>query len=237
MTKFFSYGFRPFFLFAGIYAVAGMAAWLAWIGVLGEVATIPPVATDFPPFLWHAHEMLFGYTAAALAGFLLTASPSWSGKPPVAGAALAFLAGVWVLGRVAIWFSAVLPAPWVAAADLAFLPVLWVFLWRTLAGGSPRHFVFLGVLAVLFAANVLVHLERLEWFEDTARTGHLLALDVYVLLITVIGGRVVPAFTRGAIQKANPGVESDPLTGWAWLDQLSIASVLAVLVAGLVDLS
>jgi len=235
ISMFFSYGFRPFFLLAGLYAVIGMTAWIAWIGLQGEAATATPLATDFPPFLWHAHEMLFGYTAAALAGFLLTASPSWSGKPPVAGTALAVLTGIWLLGRAAIWFSALLPVGMVAIVDLAFIPVLWVFVLRTLYGGSPRHYVFLGVLAALFAAGVMVHLERLGITDDTARAGHMLALDVYVLLITVIGGRVVPAFTRSAIRKANPDAPDDPLAGWAWLDRLSIASVLAVLVAGQIE--
>ena len=228
---FFSYGFRPFFLFAGVYAVAGMAAWMAWLGVQGEAAASPPLATDFPPFLWHAHEMLLGYTLAVVAGFLLTASPSWTGKPPIRGPALAVLAGTWVLGRLAVWFSAMVPAPWVAVADLALLPVLFVFIFRTLAGGNPRHYVFLGVLAVLFAANVMVHMERLGMTQDTAQAGHGLALDVFIVLIAVIGGRVVPAFTRNAIREANPGVAADPLPPRPWLDRLSILSVLSLLVA------
>jgi uncharacterized protein involved in response to NO len=229
MTTFFSHGFRPFFLFAGLYAVVGMAAWMVWMGLADG-----GLPTDVPPYQWHAHEMLFGYTVAALAGFLLTAAPNWTGKPPLAGAPLALLAGVWVLGRLAIWLSAVLPAAWMAAADLAFLPLLLVFVFRTLSGGSPRHYVFLGILAGLIAANVMVHLEWLGLTEDTARAGFGLALDVFIVLITVIGGRVVPAFTRNAMRKANPGDgnDADPLAVRPWLDRLSILSVLAVLVAG-----
>jgi uncharacterized protein involved in response to NO len=120
----------------------------------------------------------------------------------------------------------------VAVADLAFLPVLLAFLFRTLASGNPRHYVFLGVPVILFAANAMVHMERLGITQDTAQAGHGLALDIFIVLITVIGGRVVPAFTRNAIQKANPGVEADPLPPRPWLDRLSIVSVLAVLAAG-----
>ncbi len=232
---FFSYGFRPFFLFAGLYAVIGMAVWMGWMAFQDGASASTLSATDFPPFLWHAHEMLFGYTIAALAGFLLTASPSWTGKPPLAGAALAIMAGAWLLGRVAVWFSAGLPAGWVAVADLAFLPILFIFVFRTLQGGSPRHYVFLAVLAVLFAANGLVHLERLGLTEDTARLGHSLALDVLIVLITVIGGRVVPAFTRNAIRKTASGDDADPLPSRPWLDRLSILSVVGVAIAGMVD--
>lgn len=232
ITTFFSFGFRPFFLFAGIYAVAGLAAWMAWLGLQGNAAASPSLANGFPPFLWHAHEMLFGYTAAVMAGFLLTASPSWAGKPPVTGAPLALLAGTWVLGRLAVWFSAVVPAALVAVADLAFLPVLLAFLFRILAGGNPRHYVFLGIVAVLIAANGMVHMERLGLTQDTAQAGHGLALDVFIVLIAVIGGRVVPAFTRNTIHKANPGNDADLLPPQPLLDRLSILSVLAVLVAG-----
>ena len=152
---FLSYGFRPFFLFAGIYAVIGMAAWMAWFG-LGYAPS-----TDFPPGLWHAHGMLFGYATAALAGFLLTAAPSWTGAGPVQGGPLALLAGVWTAGRAAVWFSAFLPPVLVAAVDLAFPALLFAFMIRTLTGGSARHIIFLVVLALLFTANGMVHWERL----------------------------------------------------------------------------
>ena len=221
-AAFLSYGFRPFFLFAGIYAVIAMAAWMAWFGWNGENA----LGTDFPPFLWHAHEMLFGYATATLAGFLLTAAPNWTGAQPVSGGPLALLAGVWAAGRAAVWFSAFLPPVLVAAADLAFPALLFAFMVRALTGGSPRHMVFLAVLALLFAANAMVHLERLGFSDDTAAAGHRLAFDVFILLIAVIGGRVVPAFTRGALAG-----ESDPLPPRPWLDGLAVFSVLAVLVA------
>ena len=222
-AAFLSYGFRPFFLFAGAYAVLAMAAWMAWFGLAQALGT------DFPPLLWHAHEMLFGYTAAVLAGFLLTAAPSWTGTEPVRGGPLALLAGVWVLGRVAVWFSGTLMPGVVAAADMAFLALLFVLMFRTLTGGSARQTVFLGILALLFAANGMVHLERLGLSDDTAAAGHRLAFDVFIVLITLIGGRVVPAFTRTALKQQG---EADPLAARPWLDRLSIVSVVLVLLAG-----
>ena len=221
-AAFLSYGFRPFFLFAGLYAVIAMAAWMAWF----SLAYAP--STDFPPLLWHAHEMLFGYATAALAGFLLTAAPSWTGAEPVRGGPLALLAGVWAAGRAAVWFSAFLPPVLVAAIDLAFPALLFAFMIGTLTGGSARHTIFLVVLALLFAANGMVHWERLGLSDDTAAAGHLLAFDVFVVLIALIGGRVVPAFTRNVLTGEGG---ADPLPPRPWLDGLAVFSVLAVLVA------
>ena len=115
LTAFLSYGFRPFFLFAGLYAVFGMAAWLALVGFNAEA---PSLSTDFPPSQWHAHEMLFGYTTAVFAGFLLTAAPGWTRREPIAGEPLALLAVVWISGRAAIWLSAYLAPMVVAVIDL-----------------------------------------------------------------------------------------------------------------------
>jgi len=222
-AAFLSYGFRPFFLFAGLYAVLAMAAWMAWFGLA------QPFGADFSPLLWHVHEMLFGYTVAALAGFLLTAAPSWSGAGPVRGGPLALLAGVWAAGRAAVWFSGTLTPAVVAAADMSFLALLFVVLFRTLTGGGARHTVFLGVLALLFAANGMVHLERLGLSDNTAAAGLQLAFDVFVVLITLIGGRVVPAFTQNALNRDGEGA---PLAARPWLDRLSVFSVVLVLIAG-----
>ncbi len=226
LAAFLSYGFRPFFLLAGLYAVFGMAAWLAWIGFNAEALFL---STDFPPTQWHAHEMLFGYTTAVFAGFLLTAAPGWTRRPPVAGGPLALLAAVWISGRTAVWFSAYLTPALVAVIDLSFLALLFGLVFTTLTTGSKRHLVFLGILVLMFAANAMAHLERLGFTADSASAGHLLALDTYILLITVIGGRVAPAFTRNLLRRDG---DDDPLPPRPWLDRFSILSVVAVLAAG-----
>ena len=229
LTAFLSYGFRPFFLFAGLYAVLGMAAWIVWIILNGEAL---PTSSDFPPTQWHAHELLFGYTIAAFAGSLLTASPGWTRREPVSGIPLALLTAVWISGRAAIWFSAYLSPELVAIIDLSFLALLFGLVFKTLTAGSARHLVFLGILALLFAANGMVHLERLGLTEDTATLGNLLALDTFVVLIAVIGGRVVPAFTRNVLRREG---DDDPLPPLPWLDRVSILSVVLVLVAGMFE--
>lgn len=225
----FSYGFRPFFLGAGLYAVLGMAAWIAWIALHAAGGEITAIEGGFPPYLWHAHEMLFGYAGAAVAGFLLTATPGWSGRTPVSGAPLAALFAIWLAGRVAVWLATFLPVLLVAAADLGFWLFLFAVVSRTLAGGKPRNFAFLAVLAVLVAANAMVHLQRLGFAADSAAAGHRLALDAVVLLIAVVGGRVVPAFTRNAL-RASTG-ETDPIPALPWLDAAGIGAMVAVLMA------
>ena len=227
-----SYGFRVFFLFAGLYAVLALAAWLAWIGLHALNFEVVGMSIALPPHLWHAHEMIFGYTLAVIAGFFLTAVPSWTGRQPIQGGPLALLAAAWLAARLASWSSAVLPALLVAALDLVFIALLGLMIGRALiVGGSRRNLVFLPVLAVLFIANLLVHLEILGLLDGGLATGHLLALDTILLLITVIGGRVVPAFTTNVLR--NTGVEPLPRSHRA-LDVASIASVALMLLADLI---
>ncbi|MDA0305978.1 MAG: NnrS family protein [Proteobacteria bacterium] len=234
ISAFFSYGFRPFFLFAGLYAVLAMAAWMAWIGLYAGQTQALWIRTDFPPVQWHAHEMLFGYAAAALAGFLLTATPGWTGEKPVSGLPLALLAGLWLLGRGAVWFSATLSPSLVAAMDLAFWVFLLFLVFKTLKGGAFRHVVFFVILGLLTAANGMVHLQHLGLTDNTMQAAHLLALDSYIVLIVVIGGRIVPSFTRNALRREG---DADPLPLGDWprvfIDRGAMVLTLALLVADL----
>ncbi len=227
-----SYGFRVFFLFAGLYGALAMAAWLAWIGLHALNFEVVGMSIALPPHLWHAHEMIFGYTFAVIAGFFLTAVPSWTGRQPIQGGPLALLAAAWLAARLASWSSALLPAPLVAALDLFFIALLGLMIGRALiAGGSRRNLVFLPVLAVLFVANLLVHLEILGLLDGGLARGHLLALDMILLLIAVIGGRIVPAFTTNVLR--NTGVEPLPRSHKA-LDIASIAAMALLLLADLI---
>ncbi len=230
ISAFFSYGFRPFFLFAGLYAVLAMAVWMAWIGLYAAESEVAWIRTDFPPFQWHAHEMLFGYAGATLAGFLLTATPGWTGKKPVSGLPLALLAGLWLLGRGAVWFSSTLSPSLVAVMDLAFWVFLLFLVFRTLKGGAFRHVVFFVILGLLTAANGMVHLQRLGLTDNTMQAGHLLALDTYIVLIVVIGGRIVPSFTRNALRREG---DADPLPPRDWLDRGAMVLTLSLLIADL----
>jgi uncharacterized protein involved in response to NO len=215
-------GFRPFFLLAGLY---GSAFLLFWLCVL---AGLLPAPRGLVPSWWHAHEMVFGFVCAAVAGFLLTSVPVWTGTPAVSGRPLGGLVALWVLGRIAMALSAVLPAPWVAIADLAFLPALAVAIGRPLvATRQRRNLGFPAVLGVLALANLAFHL------ESTGRGAFLgirVAVYFVTVLVVIVGGRIVPAFTRNALLRA--GIDAPPRSiGWA--DRLAVPAVLLVAVTDL----
>lgn len=191
-----SFGFRPLFLLAGLWAAIAMTL---WIGMLSGLLTLP---TRFDPITWHAHEFLFGYLSAVIAGFLLTAVPNWTGRLPVVGWALAGLSVLWILGRLAIAFSQYLPAGLVAVIDLSFLFVLSaVILREILAGKNWNNMPVLILIAVLIAANGIFHLEVAQSGTASFGYGVRLALSVALVLISLIGGKVTPSFTRNWLVK------------------------------------
>lgn len=232
LQVFLSYGFRPFFLFAGTYAVIAAGAWLAVLHRMyegGGGSVFPHGA--MAPHLWHGHEMLFGYVGAAVAGFFLTAVPSWTGREPVRGLLLGALALVWLAGRIAMWSAAILPLTLIAALDLAFVPFLAVLVVRALAGGwSRRNAIFLPVFAALFAGNVLFHLDAAGIAPGLGARGLLLALDAILFLIALLGGRVVPAFTTNALRRA--GEERLPVSR----PPVEVAALLSVAALAAADL-
>ena len=212
-------GFRPFFALAAAYAVLIVPLWLAIIGG----AASPSAYLD--PLSWHAHEMIFGFTVAVIAGFLLTAVANWTQRETLAGPPLLGLAGVWIAGRVAILFASRLPRGVPAVADLAFLPLLILTLARPLVvTKNRRNFVMLGVLAALFVANLAVHLDALGVLPmGSARRACSVAVDVVALVILLIAGRVFPMFTRNA-----SGVTA--IRSNHFLDVATVASMAALVV-------
>jgi uncharacterized protein involved in response to NO len=218
----FALGFRPFFLMAGLAAVLLMATWIAVLQ--GLVAAPAYFDRAGGAAGWHSHEMLFGYVVAVVAGFLLTSVRNWTGLPTASGAGLAGLVALWLAARVTPFFVGDASARWIAALDLAFLPVLAVSIAIPLVRKLQlRNFVFVLVLVVLTAANLLIHLQALGITATTARLGTFLAADLIVVLIAIIAGRVFPFFTRAALPGSEP-------RSWTALDILSIASVVALAV-------
>lgn len=193
----FGLGFRPFFLLASLGAVLLLILWLwAWHGSANTMY--------YGPVGWHSHEMLFGYTAAVIAGFLLTAVRNWTGQPTLNGTPLALLGGLWLLGRILPWVPSV-PGLLVALTDLLFLPLLAVSLVRPLwAGANPVNRVFLLLLLAMATANGLIHAQVLGLLSDGAERGTAMMMDLVVLLLVVVGGRVVPFFTEKAVPESRP---------------------------------
>lgn len=205
-------GFRPFFLMASIAAVGLMLAWLAaWHGVLVLPAYYDPIA-------WHAHEMLFGYTVGVIAGFLLTAVRNWTGIATWQGPKLGLLALIWLAGRLLPWLPGT--SPMIAAlVDLMFLPLLAISLFGPLWKGRSRvNRVFVPLLFSMALANLLSHLQ-LHGLLDGAGDARRIMLDLILLLIVLVGGRVLPFFTRSVI----PGFQ--PLTR-RWVEYATFAILL-----------
>lgn len=181
-----SHGFRPFFLLAGVWAAVAMVLWIAML------SGAEPLPTAFDPLTWHAHEFVFGYLSAVIAGFVLTAVPNWTGRLPVVGWPLAGLVLLWVAGRVAVATSATLPALVVAAIDLSAVLVLGAVIGREIvAGKNWRNLGVLGLLAVFLLANGIFHAEA-----TSSGYGLRLGLAAVLMLIALIGGRIIPSFTR-----------------------------------------
>jgi uncharacterized protein involved in response to NO len=217
-------GFRPFFLLAAFFGSAIVPVW-----VLVIVGLVHPSAY-LPAAIWHAHEMVFGFTVAVIAGFLLTAVGNWTQRETLVGTPLLGLAALWAMGRIGMVLVAQLPRGVPAAVDLAFLPILIVALARPLvAARNRRNFVMLVILAALFLANLVVHLAALGLAPPaSARTACLAAVDVVVLVILVMAGRVFPMFTRNTT--GMPDIQSRPsldLLTPAGMATLTIVDVVA----------
>jgi len=222
-----TYGFRPFFFGAALWAVLAM---VLWVLMLSGKAALP---TAFDPVSWHAHEFLYGYLGAVVAGFLLTAVPNWTGRLPIVGWRLGALAGLWLAGRVAVMVSAVIPALLVAAVDLAFFAVLALVLAREIvAGRNWRNLIVLGMLAVFMAGNALFHWEAARGDYAAQGGGLRLGLGAGIMMIAVIGGRVVPSFTRNWLVKRGQVVlPSPPMQAFDKLALVVLAAALVLWVA------
>lgn len=197
-----SRGFRPFFLAGGLWAVAAIAIWPPFF--TGEI-TIP---TALSPQDWHVHEMVYGFGAAVVAGFLLTAVPNWTGRLPVAGRPLIALAAVWLAGRIAVFLSALIG--WIPAfvMDAGFLLVLGLVIGREVVAGRNWRNLKVAILVLLLGlANAMFHVEAA--LEGTAAVSARAGVALMIALILLVGGRVVPSFTHNWLAKH--GVTARPV--------------------------
>jgi uncharacterized protein involved in response to NO len=193
-----SYGYRPFFLLGSIWAGVEVLAWLPMF--YGELA----LATAFSPRDWHVHELLFGYVPAVVAGFLLTAIPNWTGRLPLQGAPLAVLVLVWLAGRYAVTLSANIGWLGATLVDCAFLAFMAAAVAREIvAGKNWRNLKIVALLCLLAAGNLGFHLEA--HFEGLAVYSTRLSIAAVLILIMVIGGRIIPSFTRNWLMRQEPG--------------------------------
>ncbi|MGC2201625.1 MAG: NnrS family protein [Stellaceae bacterium] len=238
VPAFLTLGFRPFFLAAAVWSAAALAL---WITLLASGGVLP---SRFDPLSWHIHEMLFGFALAAIAGFLLTAIPNWTGRLPVRGLPLASLAGLWLLGRMAGLVSALTPVWLAVAADLAFpVALAGVIAREIVAGRNWRNLLVVAPVTVLAIADLLMQLEA-AGIGAPPGLGWRLGLAGVILLISVVGGRVIPSFTRNwlarrpharlpvttkAVERAALGTLHTGMIGWAFVPDFRPVGVLLLL--------
>ena len=239
-----SYGFRPLFLLAGIFAVLSVGLWLPEYE--GEIS----IPTTFSPVAWHTHEMLYGYLVAAVSGFLLTAIPNWTGRLPFKGRPLALLAGLWLAGRLAISMSAYLGWIVTMLVDCSFLLAFVAVTSReVLAGRNFKNLKVVALVSVLLIGNLTFHLEA-HW-TGNADYGIRIGIAGMLLLVMVIGGRIIPSFTRNWLARQADGrmpvafnrfdvvviaISALALLGWVVSPDAPVTSILLA-AAGLVQLA
>ena len=213
-------GFRVFFLGAAVFAVAAMVVWLGLQTDIGMAAGEP---FSMGARHWHAHEMIWGFASAAVAGFFLTAVPTWTGAPPAGPLAIIALAALWSAGRLAMFFSGSSPGAAVATIDLVFLPLLAaVTLGQLARDPKPRNLMLVGLIALLWTADLVVHLDWMGHGAGDAERGLRAGLLTLAALIAIIGGRVTPAFTR------NAGVAGPPPRSRAAVEIVVVAAAIAL---------
>jgi len=190
-------GFRPFYLVAAVFAVLALPVWM------GLYSGLFPAVNYLNIIDWHSHEMIFGFFGAILAGFLLTAVKNWTGLPTPTGGTLAALAGLWVAGRISMLAGA---PTFAALVDIAFLPALGVAITGPIMRSrNVRNYKVLVVVSALTVGNLAFHLSRLDVLPGgVSRLAVIASLDIIVILMAVMAGRVIPAFTKNAIPGANP---------------------------------
>jgi uncharacterized protein involved in response to NO len=239
-----SYGFRPLFLLAGIFAVLSVGLWLPEFE--GEIS----IPTTFSPIVWHSHEMLYGYLVAAVSGFLLTAIPNWTGRLPFKGRPLALLAGLWLAGRIAISMSAYFGWIVTMLVDCSFLLAFVAVTSReVLAGRNFKNLKIVALVSVLLIGNLTFHLE-VRW-SGNADYGIRIGIAGMLLLVMVIGGRIIPSFTRNWLARQADGrmpvafnrfdvvviaISALALLGWVVSPDAQVTSILLA-AAGLVQLA
>ena len=216
----FNLGFRPFYLLASVFSAFSVLLWAAQYS-----GWLPSAYLQGP--LWHGHEMLFGYSMAVIAGFLLTAVRAWTGQPTPTGVPLMVLVALWVLGRALV----LTPLDTAAAVVNAAFPVA-----LAVAIGIPlvrsrnaRNYFFVGLLVLMGGLILALHLALQGAFELPPRLGLLLGLDVVLFVMTVMGGRVIPLFTNNGVPGA--GATRHPL-----VEKLALGSVMLLFAADLLQL-
>ncbi len=215
----FGRGFRPFFLLGALYSIFNL---LMWGGFYAGFIVPPSVFSD--PVLWHAHEMIYGFSIAIISGFLLTAIANWTGTAPTKHLPLAGLCLLWISGRIVMNFEMGLPSIIIFTIEGAFIPALIIILSiPLLKNWNKRNFIFLALLSFLSICNIicLVTEDRYALYS---------AILIIIAIISLIGGRVIPAFTVSALRQKGHNVTQTPQMKLDVLALLSLLSLIIILI-------
>ena len=211
---FFSYGFRPFFLGAALFAGVAVPAWALMLAAVGDSAFLSA------PRDWHVHEMIFGFLPAVITGFLLTAVPNWTDRPPIRGNALMMLFSLWLTGRLVMAVPGTTPII-SSIIDGAFLVAVAGVVWREIAAAGSWNRAPIGVLISLYAgANILYHV--LAYRGTATDLAVRMALSLIMVLLALIGGRVTPSFTSELLEAEGKSERPAPFSR---VDSISIGVV------------
>lgn len=223
-TALFAIGFRPFFLLAGLSAIGLMLVWL-W-----QLSNQQLSSHYYSSITWHSHEMLFAYTVAVIAGFLLTAVGNWTSTRTLFGWPLFLLSLVWIAPRF-LAFIPDIPNWTIALIDLTFIPLLTITIAIPLIRAkSWSNLIFIPILLMMALSNLLVHASLLGWTSLPATTGTSLMLYLVILLIVIMGGRVIPFFTERGVS----GIKTHT---WSWIEKLSILSLVILALADVFEMN
>jgi uncharacterized protein involved in response to NO len=211
----FSYGFRPFFLGAALFAGVAIPAWILMLAGVGDSAALTA------PRDWHVHEMVFGFLPAVITGFMLTAIPNWTDRPPIRGGELMVLFALWLAGRLVMAIPGGTPIM-SAIVDGAFLVAVAGFVWREIAAGGDWSRAPMGVLISLYAgANILFHVLALSGAATDLPVR--MALALVMVLLALIGGRVTPSFTEEFLVAQGKTEQPAPFSGFDGASILLVA--------------
>lgn len=206
----FALGFRPFYLLAALFATFTLPLW-----TFEHLGGMPLFGRYLAGVLWHAHEMVFGFAVAVITGFLFTAARNWTGQSTPSGASLLALAALWLAGRI---LNVSGPGPLAAVVDTSFLVLVAIALWLPLQRTANRNRFFVAILLALAALNGAFHLAQQGAITWSALSAAESALSLVLLIVSIMAGRVIPAFTGNAIRTAR-------VQRHAWLDLLAIATL------------
>lgn len=218
----FRLGFRPFFLFAGLFSILAIGL---WVGSLSGIFQFSPYGNAL---WWHGHEMIFGFAFAVIIGFLLTAIQNWTGVPGLKSWPLFALFSSWLAARLLILLTAT-PSYWILALDISTPILAGYFLWRSVAQAKQwRNLFFVPVMLIFALSNALMHISLIEEIPNLATQSVVTMVMLVTVIMCVMGGRVIPFFTsRGTnTEKAVPIIA---------LEWLSLVPLWLYIVLSIVD--